>query len=160
MAPLGLTPKGWHTGRALGVSADGSVIVGGGGILTSIWDEVNGSRSIRKILEDSGIDLSGWVLDHASDVSADGTVITGRGVNPDGFDEAWIATIPRQACESPADFDCDGDIDLADYLDFVQCFESRSQPPAPACGGADTDGDDDVDLADLVSFQAQFTGPR
>ena len=159
MVALDPGPTGVYTGKARGVSADGSVIVGGEG-LAYIWDEVNGSRSIHAILEESGIDLGDWWLKTVSDVSADGTVVIGRGINPDGFEEGWIATLPRQGCASAADFDCDGDIDLADYLEFIRCFEGRSESPSLACGGADTDGDNDVDLADLVSFQAQFTGPR
>ncbi len=42
-----------------------------------------------------GIDLSGLSLSSAYDISSDGRTIVGRGVNTDGFSEAWIAVIPE-----------------------------------------------------------------
>ena len=61
-----------------------------------IWDQANSMRNLREVLiNDHGLNLTGWTLTSALDVSADGLTIVGAGINPDGFDEAWVATIPE-----------------------------------------------------------------
>ncbi|NOX58234.1 MAG: PEP-CTERM sorting domain-containing protein [Planctomycetes bacterium] len=84
-----------------GVSADGSVIVGGGSTTSGseafIWDEGNGMRNLQVVLEELGLNLTGWQLSEAQGLSDDGTVITGFGINPSGFREAWVAQIPEPA---------------------------------------------------------------
>ena len=61
----------------------------------------------------------------------------------------------------PGDCDQDGDVDLADFLVFQECFMgSGSGAAMPGCGCSDFDGDGDVDLGDLITFQAHFTGTR
>ncbi|HOW19720.1 MAG TPA: immunoglobulin domain-containing protein, partial [Phycisphaerae bacterium] len=60
-----------------------------------------------------------------------------------------------------ADFDEDGDVDLADFTTFQACFNGPNRPPKPGCAGnADFDGDSDVDLTDFATFQACFNGPN
>lgn len=80
---------------ANGISADGSILVGSVFSTANdgewIWDEVNGTRSIRSMLVAEGLDLSGWSLYSARSISADGSIITGSGLNPSGQTEAWIA---------------------------------------------------------------------
>ena len=44
---------------------------------------------------DVGLDLTGWTLGSVGGISSDGYVIVGDGINPDGYNEAWIATIPE-----------------------------------------------------------------
>ncbi len=62
---------------------------------------------------------------------------------------------------SPADFDCDGDVDLADFGRFQSCFNGPNRAPRSAdCGETDLDMDNDVDLADFNVFQACFNGPN
>ena len=56
--------------------------------------------------------------------------------------------------------DCDGDLDLSDFLAFQRCFTGPGSALGDDCGCADIDGDGDADLADLVSFQARFTGAK
>ena len=58
------------------------------------------------------------------------------------------------------DADGDGDVDLADYLQLVECFSGTATPIASDCDVFDFDGDGNVGLADLVAFQAAFTGTR
>ena len=62
--------------------------------------------------------------------------------------------------EQRGDADRDGDVDLADYLQLVQCFSGTSMPISADCHALDFDRNGHVDLADLVAFQAAFTGPR
>jgi probable HAF family extracellular repeat protein len=92
---LGHLP-GCDTSWAYGVSADGSTVVGRSSNKVFIWDTVNGMRSIRDMLvNDYGLDLTGWKLYEAWGVSENGSTIVGYGLNPDGYQEAWIATIPN-----------------------------------------------------------------
>jgi hypothetical protein len=70
-------------------------------------------------------------------------------------------------CESGAgpcgDFDGDGDVDLADFATFGQCFAGSGNPPSISCpAGADADCDDDgdVDLADFATFSQNYTGSQ
>ena len=70
------------------------------------------------------------------------------------------------------DVDGDGDIDLADFLFFAQCFRGAGALPrgedccrdssrgVPCESPADFDGDHDVDLSDLLFFQSVFTGSQ
>ena len=63
----------------------------------------------------------------------------------------------------PGDFDGDGDVDLADFVQFQLCFAGSNNPPAPTCPvgvNADLDDDGDVDLGDFLIFQQNFTGSR
>jgi probable HAF family extracellular repeat protein len=94
----GMVSLGGGTGsEALDCSADGSVVVGVVGE-AFIWDAVNGIRNLSDVLvNDCGLDLTGWTLTAAKGISADGFTIVGEGTNPDGFNEAWIATIPEPA---------------------------------------------------------------
>jgi hypothetical protein len=61
-----------------------------------IWDTANGMQNLRDVLvNDYSLDLTGWTLSTANGISNDGLTIAGCGINPDGYDEAWIATIPE-----------------------------------------------------------------
>ncbi len=85
--------------EAYACSADGNTIVGDEPFRDSgyalIWQPGRGIRHLVDVLAESGLDLSGWNLTSAFLISNDGTVISGSGVNPAGYQEAWIATIPR-----------------------------------------------------------------
>jgi len=88
---------GWGRERVnVGFSKDGSA--GGGtyaGFSAVLWTAGLGMRSVKTELESYGIDLTGWYLTGATGVTNDGRTIVGRGVNPRGFEEAWIATVPE-----------------------------------------------------------------
>lgn len=59
------------------------------------------------------------------------------------------------------DTDGDGDVDVADYTVFTQCFGGSENPPAATCPpgvDVDCDGDGDVDVNDFVMFGQNYTG--
>jgi probable HAF family extracellular repeat protein len=112
MVGLGDLPGGWFYSEAHGVSPDGSVVVGvsrtASGYEVFIWDAGNGMLNLKDVLfNDHGLDLTGWTLTGAAGalgISSDGLTIVGVGINPDGYEEAWIATF-REATPPVADAD-------------------------------------------------------
>ncbi len=59
---------------------------------------------------------------------------------------------------SAADFDEDGDVDMADFGLFQLCFSGDAISYADGCSPADLDHDHDVDLLDFVILQACLNG--
>jgi probable HAF family extracellular repeat protein len=102
---------------AEGVSGDGRVIVGAGAF---VWDEFHGTRSLRQILMDQGVDLNGWQLHVARAASFDGLTIVGFGRGPGPVDEAWIARLdPGTFIPEPTSISL-----LAAALVALLCFAS------------------------------------
>lgn len=165
------------------VSGDGAVLVGAAtfssGREAFIWDRQDGLRSLRTVLESRyGLDLTGWTLAAAQDISRDGRTIVGWGTDPDGFTEAWIATLPSPDCNAngiPDESDIGGgasrDCNLDDIPDECQpeldadgdgvldacdaCPQSDTEATV-LVGGCDTGIASDVDdegctLSDLLS---------
>lgn len=54
------------------------------------WTQLGGMVDLKDALEGTGLDLTGWTLTDAVAVSADGLII-----NPNGFEEGWVASIPE-----------------------------------------------------------------
>lgn len=82
-----------------GISGDGSVIVGKSGSTlgdqAAVWTTTGGVRSVGDILSLAGVSGHvGWTLSEATAISSDGSTIVGQGINPQGFAESWMATIP------------------------------------------------------------------
>ncbi len=98
-------PDGWVSNPVYAISYDGSVVVGKlcDGYFNPqygayLWTEQEGVRLLEEILvEDYGLDLTGWDLLSATGISYDGMTIVGTGINPDGYLEGWVATIPEPA---------------------------------------------------------------
>ena len=102
MVGLGDIAGGDFRSLAHSVSANGNIVVGSSesdnGDEAFIWDAQNGMRNLQSVLENNfglGDELAGWMLTAARDVSNNGQVIVGTGINPQGVEEAWIATIPE-----------------------------------------------------------------
>jgi uncharacterized membrane protein len=124
MVGLGRVPGGL-TSNALAVSADGSVIVGEVGMQMAplfrafVWDTAHGMRNLKDFLINTGglgSELAGWVLERATGVSSDGRRIVGNGINPQGRQEAWVATIELTTPALSGDYNNNGMIDAADYV--------------------------------------------
>lgn len=106
--PLGTCLPDYHS-RALGVSGDGSIIVGyvqnNAGFdeqKAFIWDQQHGMRLLQNVLEeDYGFDLSGWKMDEqwaswkATAISQNASTIVGTALNEQGRRQAWRAVLRR-----------------------------------------------------------------
>jgi hypothetical protein len=128
----------WDSSEADDVSADGSIIVGGG-TPAFIWDAKNGMQSLQEVLEhDFCLDLSGWLsLSRAAGVSDDGLTIVGDGSGPGGSSEGWIAKITPL---NETDVDDDGTPNCADG-----CPTDPNKIELGECGCHVPDDDTDTD---------------
>jgi hypothetical protein len=88
----------------------------------------------------------------------------GGGYGDLGFVPIDLNTIPGPQYETvalaalPGDWDGDGDIDLTDYAQFVQCLTGPDAGVlAPGCNTFDLDADLDVDLHDAAGFAGGFS---
>lgn len=152
MVGLGNAPVGGFASDyagALDVSADGRVVVGFVGYQAVVWDATHGLRTVKRALQDAGLNIGGWVLFQAEAVSGDGRVIVGIGENPTGQTEAWRAVLPA-ACL--ADFNGVGGVTIQDVFDFLVAYFAG----APA---ADINGRDGVTVQDVFDYLvAYFAG--
>jgi probable HAF family extracellular repeat protein len=140
---------------AYGVSADGSVIVGGstpypspGPSRAFIWDATQGMQDLQELLSEEyglGSMVAGWSLWMARGISDDGRTIVGWGTNSDGLEEGWLV---RLADGTPGDTNADGAVDLEDLNNVRNNFGGA--------GLGDTNADGIVDLIDLNSVRNHF----
>ncbi len=56
------------------------------------------------------------------------------------------------------DFDCNGDVDLDDYVIFLGCLMGPGGGVDSGCEAPDLDADNDVDLKDFAVFGRAFAG--
>ncbi|MCA9280373.1 MAG: PEP-CTERM sorting domain-containing protein [Phycisphaeraceae bacterium] len=99
---LGDLAGGVHWSVARGVSDDGATIVGDATTSSAFgpdtafyWTEQLGMVDLKEHLLSLGIlGVEGWTLESAQGISDDGLTIAGMGINPQGFNEGWIAHIP------------------------------------------------------------------
>jgi probable HAF family extracellular repeat protein len=75
---------------AEGVSGNGKVIVGSGAI---VWDEFHGSRVLRELLLEQGVDLGDWNPVVARSTSYDGETIAGLARSPTLGSQAFVARL-------------------------------------------------------------------
>jgi uncharacterized membrane protein len=99
-AKTGMVGLGFLSGAtdsaASGTSSDGSVVVGESGGKAFRWTAAGGMHSVKDLLTAAGVTaVNGWQLTRAVGVSADGIVISGQGIDPQGKNQGWIASLPR-----------------------------------------------------------------
>jgi ligand-binding sensor domain-containing protein len=70
----------------------------------------------------------------------------------------YSATIVPPCAPSGGDADCNGHVDLADFVGFAACLAGPNASPGPSCGAFDFGADADVDLGDFAAVQNGFTG--
>lgn len=104
-------------------------------------------------------------VDPGKPASSSARIITNEALTEVGAPDKIIGSTltirigdPQGTLALPGDLDGDGDVDLADYLEFVDCFTVPQELPGDECDPADLDGDGDVDLADVIAFQGEYTG--
>jgi hypothetical protein len=88
---------------------------------------------------------------------------TAAGSGPTGYacrsDAIKWAAININPPPQPGDFDSDGDVDLVDLDQFIQCVSGSLVPQtASDCADAKYDADDDVDHDDFGIFQRCYSG--
>lgn len=155
MVDLGGFAAGFATSRALGVSADGSVVVGSGTYLGQseafIWTAPRGMRLLREFLTiDQGAPVSGWRLMSARAISADGNTIVGEGVDSCGRTEGWIVKIgASRACA--ANFNGDAGLSVQDIFDFMAAWFAGDPR-------ADITQSDCVNVTDIFAFLTAWFG--
>lgn len=134
--------NGFDSGGAFDVSNGGRRAVGlclfsGTGNTATMWDAGSSVQSVRAALIDGGVAMSQWHLQSVTAMSDDGTVLVGFGINPDGQQEAWVATIPMPCA---ADYDGNGIREVTDIFTFLTdwfagvpaAYEFGGTPGVPA----------------------------
>lgn len=114
-------PVGFDSGGAFDVTNGGRRAVGlclfsGSGNTAMLWDAGAPAISVRAALINGGVSMSLWHLQSVTAMSDDGTVLVGFGINPDGQQEAWVATIPMPCA---ADYDGNGTREVTDIFAFL-----------------------------------------
>ncbi|QDT74826.1 hypothetical protein [Lacipirellula limnantheis] len=122
MVRLGQWTNGYATdvsAAKIAISGYGNPNLGGDGAFR--WTPASGTRSVKSLLTDAGIDMTGWDMTtgHSTYLSADGRTIVGTGKNPNGKFEGWLAEL-----DIAGDFDQDGDSDGNDFLIWQRGFET------------------------------------
>jgi probable HAF family extracellular repeat protein len=149
--------------QAKGVSADGSLLVGGGNFTAWFWTSARGFVNLRQELIARGVDLSEmgaatWDLREAVGVSADGTSIIGWGFrNGAGF--GWLVTGFAAAQCGPGDIGkaggvagADGQLDNNDLVVFIDWFFAGDTRADIGATGGVAGADGVFDNNDFVVF--------
>ncbi len=113
------------------------------------WSVINGPTGLQ-------VDGTGRVYGWTPTSAQLGTLqsITIRAQNSLGSDiESWQVLVVNKA-----DFDADGDVDLADFGFLQACYSGSGTSYATGCARADLDGDNDVDQNDFTLFKACIGG--
>jgi len=121
-----------------------------------LFDAISGGP-LEKLLASDGA-----VFDlHGSSVAIDaGVASVGAIGDDDNGADSGSAYVFYVSAPLPGDFDDDGDVDQADFVQFEACFTGADAGPiAPACEPGDFDGDGDIDCLDFNWFAQAWTEP-
>jgi hypothetical protein len=126
------------------MTPDGKWVVGlTDGFGAWLWSEPTGTRLLTDILieQGDGPNIQGWTKGAGFRISADGRAIAGTWINPDGFDEAFVAYLDPQSFNG--DFNGNGQLDAGD-LDAMAVGMMNND------ARFDLDRDGDVDVQDRL----------
>jgi len=94
-------PAGLPYTVANAVNEHGTIIVGCATANTEetdyqaiMWNNKGVPKTIASVAAANGLSTTGWTLTCATSVSASGKTIVGNGIDPDGYNEAWILQLP------------------------------------------------------------------
>lgn len=152
VSELGSLP-GYATTASTALNNHGQVVgwartgLSGGSTVAFIWED-----GIMRDLNDLIAPEAGWELWSAGDINDAGQIV-GWGEAPNGQSRAFLLT----PCGG-ADSDCDGDVDLVDFIEFQACLSGPAQLVEPECETMDLDSDGDADLSDVAALFAAFPG--
>ena len=136
-------------GLAVGMSDDGSIIVGQSGSTHVVWIDQNEPLLVGEYATSLGIDMKGWNITGARCVSADGTTIVGTARHDDwgiGHLETFVLTIPAMCL---ADVNNDGHLNPTDFTAWVASFNAG----AKTC---DQNGDGECSPTDFTAWVANY----
>lgn len=119
-----------------------------------IWDEANGRRNVRDLIERIGYDAPpGWRLRYmAFDALAEGgrAMAGGGTIAPENVDRGFVITGIPSPGDIPGDFDGDSYVDARDMKAFHYCLNGPTGQSTGICEITDMDHDGDTDLRDFV----------
>ncbi len=93
--------NGYNLAAGYAVSGSGALIGGAAateGVGTDhavFWDANGTAYDLADYLTDHGVDVSGWTLLAITEISGNDHYMTGRGINPDGYLEAFLVEVPE-----------------------------------------------------------------
>jgi len=161
MTDLG-TLSGYRDSVALGVSGDGSIVVGSVGQNADhpgdrtfdrafIWSTAHGMIDLNAYLAAAGVNLRGYSLLWAHAISADGSTVVGTALNPCRGHEPWRVVLNATTPPCAADFNADGNADPDDLADYIGAYFASPSDPR-----AEFDGVCGITPDDLADFIAEF----
>jgi len=148
---------------AFAVSPDGSIIVGSSGSTAFIWDEENGMRNLKQVLENNFVDLTGWDLTAALGVTTGQSItVVGEGTNPAGDFEGWIAVIESGTSDTiPPVITLNGvtPVTLEVGIDTYTELGATVSDNDPAYSETVTVGGDTVDANTIGTYIVTYNAP-
>jgi probable HAF family extracellular repeat protein len=144
--------SGGTTSYAVAITGNGGGIIGQADSSNTderafIYTPTLGMVGLLDYLDDAGVDLTGWSNLVPQDISYDGTSMTGWGFLSSDYRGWVIQGLPPVCC--PADYNCDGFLDLFDYDEFVADYEFGSLR-------ADMNKDGFIDFFDFEEYSELY----
>jgi uncharacterized membrane protein len=156
MRPLGEIPGGAFMSWGRAVSDDGDVAgvsSGSRGDEAMLWTPELGMVPVAPLLRLFGATgLDGWRLNSVEGIAADGRTLVGSGTDPNGHNQAWVATLPASLVCQPGEcnpcVDADGDGWGDPGIPTNICPDDNC-PAVPNPDQQDLDGDGRGDACDV-----------
>jgi probable HAF family extracellular repeat protein len=141
---------GYQNSMAWGVNNAGQAVGWGGAaaiVKPFVHDFDTGLRDLRDLLPAD----TGWFWLQPRDINESGQIV-GSGIR-DLYHGFLMTPVD-------ADFDDDGDTDLADLAAFQRCYTGPNRPIPEVCLEFDIDSNGQINLQDFHTLHLAFTGPQ